>query len=261
MSGEVTKPHDYRVLLEKCPDMTIVGGQAVTAWAITYLDAERTQPVGFGSKDLDVMAKMTVDEIIAALPGWEPKRTPLWSFLDVRRLKLLAVNSEGRLLVVEVLSKVRGLTKEDLEAVVDLVEDGVSYHLLDPIAVLKAKAANVREIDQAGPPPRQDRPHLQMISQCVSPFLRDAHQQALADPSLQADFAKTISRTFKTLSDRHTLRTLLTESIQPLTLVPAELKDSPIEKVRTAFEHQMPRLEKSISDAQGFVAEKLSSDD
>ena len=81
-----------------------------------------------------------------------------------------------------------------------------------------------------------------------APFLRDAHQQAAADSSLQGEFAKTISRTFKTLSDRHTLRTLLAEGIQPLTLMPGELKDSPIGKVRSAFEHQMPRLDRLISD-------------
>jgi hypothetical protein len=40
----------------------------------------------------------------------------------------------------------------------------------------------------------------------------------------------------------------MAEGIQPLALVPAELKTSPIEKARTAFEHQVPRLELLITD-------------
>ena len=168
----------------------------------------------------------------------------MWAFTDSRLLKLMSHTVDGRPLVVEVLDKVHGLGREDEEAVVLIEQAGVKYRLLDPVAMLRAKAANVRTIDQIGPPPRQDRAHLRIIAQCVAPFLRDAHQQAAANPELHEHFAKTLSRTFKTLTDRHTVQTLLAEGIQPLALIPAELKDSPIEKVRAACLHQLPRLEK-----------------
>ncbi len=246
MADELTRPHDYRVLLEACPDLTIVGGQAVNVWAITYLEAAHTSHTDLGSHDMDVIARIKVAEIIAALPNWKSEKPPMWSF-DRRLLRLTARADDGRLLIVEVLGKVHGLEKEDLEAVAEIEQDGVKYRTLDPVAMLKAKAANVRELDQTGPPPRQDRAHLHIIAQCVAPFLRDAHQQAVSDPVLHDECAKTISRTFQTLSDRHTLKTLLAEGIQPQALIPAELKDSPIEKVRMAFEHQMPRLEKTAA--------------
>jgi hypothetical protein len=185
---------------------------------------------------------MKVAEIIAALPDWKNEKPPMWSF-DRRLLILSSRAADGRPLIVEVLSKVNGLEREDLEATAAIEQGGATYRVLDPIAMLKAKAANVRDLDQDGPPPRQDRAHLQIIAQCVAPFLRDAHQQALADPTLHGEFAKTISRTFHTLSQRHTLRTLLTEGIRPTDLLPLELRDCPIEKVRSAFEHQVPRLQ------------------
>lgn len=72
MPDDLTRPPDYRVLLEACPDLTIVGGQAVNVWAITYLDPEQSHPTGFGSRDLDVLAHAKVTGIIAALPGCRP---------------------------------------------------------------------------------------------------------------------------------------------------------------------------------------------
>ena len=39
MADDLTEPHDYRLLLEACPSLTIVGGQAVNIWAMAYLDS------------------------------------------------------------------------------------------------------------------------------------------------------------------------------------------------------------------------------
>ena len=36
------------------------GAQADKVWAITYLDPEQTRPLGFGSHDMDVLARMKV---------------------------------------------------------------------------------------------------------------------------------------------------------------------------------------------------------
>jgi hypothetical protein len=63
MPGNLTRPHDYRALLRACPDLTIVGGQAVNVWAVTYLDPEHSSPSGFGSLDLDVLAHAKASEI------------------------------------------------------------------------------------------------------------------------------------------------------------------------------------------------------
>ena len=53
--------------------------------------------------------------------------------------------------------------------------------------MLKAKTTNVRDIDQIGPPPRQDRIHLNLIVRCVPDFLRDVHASAVADIAKEND--------------------------------------------------------------------------
>jgi len=250
MADERTLPHDYRLLLESFPDLTIIGGQAVNVWAITYLDASSLSQAVMGSHDLDVFAHRKVDEIIAALPGWKSERPPLWS-LDQRVLRLSSRANDGRPLIVEVLGKVRGLDRDDLDATAMIEKDGAKYRVLDPVAILKSKAVNVRELDQVGPPPRQDRQHLRIIAQCVGPFLRDAHAQAIEDPTLHTQYAKVVSRAFRTLSDKRTLSTLLNEGVDPLDLLPDELKKSEIDKVHVAFEHQLPRLQQLITEIRG----------
>ncbi len=154
MDPENREPHDYRVLLEACPDLTIVGGQAVNVWAIVYLTPEELRAEsGYGSHDLDVFAQRTVTGVLASLPGWKSEKPPLWSF-DRRLLRLTAKDKAGQVLIVEVLGKVNGLDNEDLKAVREITADGVVYRVLDPVAMLKAKAANVMSINQEG---RHDR--------------------------------------------------------------------------------------------------------
>ena len=50
-----TAPHDYRVICERQPAPTVVGGQAVNLWAINYL-AHAVPKESLISKDLDVVA-------------------------------------------------------------------------------------------------------------------------------------------------------------------------------------------------------------
>jgi len=239
MADKLTRPHDYRALFSACPDLTIVGGQAVNLWAITYLDEARANSERFGSSDLDVLARMRTSDIVAALPEWNHEKTPLWAFGDGRVLTLTSNADDGRPLVVEVLHAVPGLDQEDLDAVVAIQKDGVTYRLLDPVAILKAKATSIRLFDQTD---RQDRPHLQIIAKCLPLFLRDAHQQAVEDAALQAAFCGTLRRTFKALTDRPIRKVLRQEGINLHLLIPPELSQSPIEKVRTACLHQLSRL-------------------
>jgi len=233
------EPHDYRVLLEACPDLTIVGGQAVNVWAIVYLTPEELRAdSGYGSHDLDVFAQRKVADVLTNLPGWKSEKPPLWSF-DRRLLRLTAKDKAGQILIVEVLGKVNGLDDEDLKAVREITANGVVYRALDPVAMLKAKAANVRSINQEG---RHDRAHLRLIARCVSPYVRDGHNHALDAAEAQTDFLGVVSRLFRTLADKRILKVILAENIPLHALIPEELASSPLEKVRTAYAHQFPRI-------------------
>ena len=238
---EPTQPHDYRALLQSVPGLTVVGGQAVNLWAIVYCDPEKDNLPRFGSYDLDVIARGNVTAAIKNLPNWDYQKTPLWKFGDVRSGALFSTADDGRPLAVEILTSVKGLDKEDLAATRVIEKDGVRFQVLDPIAMLKSKTVNLRELKQDGDPPRHDREHLQIVAICFPRFIQDAHDQAKSAVDLHDEFSAVVSRAFRTLSEKRTAATLRQNGIKPSRLMP-NLHDSPIEKVRNAYLHQLPRL-------------------
>lgn len=237
-----TTPHDYRVIFERQPAPTVVGGQAVNLWAINYLTHVVPKET-LVSKDLDVVASKEALANLKEIPGWifQPRQTRNW--MDSRLGALRSVTPDGRPLLVEILHSVHGLDKSDLEAAAYLESAGVVYRVLDPVAMLKAKAANVRDIDQVGPPLRQDRAHLQLVARCVPEFLHDVHRNATADGAREKEALSVVSRAFKTLQNAKTAETLRAEGIVPSSLIPAEFKESPLLRIRRACVWQFPRLE------------------
>ena len=82
-------------------------------------------------------------------------------------------------LLIEVISSVNGLTREELSDP-DVLElrPGHVYRVPSPVTLLKAKLANVAKIDQTR---RQDVRHVQMLIPCVCEYLREYwHVRALA---------------------------------------------------------------------------------
>lgn len=236
-----TTPHDYRLVCESVPAPTVVGGQAVNLWAINYLAGSGSRDA-LVSKDLDIVATPDSIRVLRHLPGWvfQPRQTRNW--MDSRLGALRSATPDGRPLLVEILHSVHGLTKADLNAAAFIKADGVVYRVLDPVAMLKAKAANVRDIDQVGPPPRQDRLHLRILARCLPEFLRDVHQSAIADPAREKEALAVFSRAFRTLQHDRTAHTLAVESIDGASLMPPEFSESPLARIRAAYAWQMPRL-------------------
>ncbi len=238
-----TTPHDYRVVCQWEPAPTVVGGQAVNLWAINYLpQVPRSNLV---SKDLDIIIAKDGLAQFRRIPGWvfQPRETRNW--MDSRLGALRSTSPDGRPLLVEVLNSVHGLDKTDLKHAAYVKMDGVLYRALDPVTMLKAKAANVRDIDQGGAAPRHDRPHLHLIAQCVPPYLREVHALAVSNPDTEKESLAVISRAFKTLQQARTAQTLHAEGIAPATLMPVEFAESPFPRVRAAFEWQYRLLSES----------------
>lgn len=243
-----TSPHDYRVVCECKPAPIVVGGQAVNLWAIVYLTPEVPR-ANLVSKDLDIVVSQDSFTHLKKVPGWVflPKDTRNW--LDSRLGALRSTSSDGRPLLVEILHSVHGLTKSDLDAAAYVEFEGASYRVLDPVAMLKAKAMNVRDIPQDGPSPRQDRHHLQLIVRCVPEFLRDVHQSAVADPTKQKQALEVFSRAFRTLQNKKIASTLIAEGIAPCSLLPSEFAESPLERIRKAYRWQMKMVPEASQPA------------
>lgn len=239
-----TFPHDYRLICAGREMPIVVGGQAVNLWAISYLASESPdlRATGFGSKDLDILADKQVLDYLKTVPGWtfKPNNTRNWT--DSRLGFLHGTSEDGRKLLVEVLHSVHGLDQADLAHAETIEHQGHHYRLLDPIVMLKAKAANVRDIKQDDEPPRHDREHLHLIARCVPLYLREVHAAAVTNPSLEKEALAVVSRAFKVLQHQKTAHVLLAESIVATSLIPAELRESPLARIRASLRWQMPLI-------------------
>jgi hypothetical protein len=244
-----TSPHDYRVVCECKPAPIVVGGQAVNLWAIVYLTSQVPR-ASLVSKDLDIVVSQDSFGHLKKVPGWDfqPRATRNW--MDSRLGALRSTSPDGRPLLVEILHSVHGLDKSDLEAAAYVEFEGAVYRVLDPVAMLKAKTMNVRDIPQEGPSPRQDRQHLKLISRCVPQFLRDIHASAAADAGREKEALSVFTRAFKTLQQEKITSTLLKEGIAPRSLLPSEFSESPIEGIKKAYTWQMKLVPEASPQVQ-----------
>lgn len=239
-----TYPHDYRVICGAEPAPLVVGGQAVNIWALSFLSRESPdlRSHDYGSSDLDILAEAKVLEYLKTLSGWAYVPQSLRNWGDLRVALVHGLADDGRQLLVEVLHRVHGLDTQDLKAAEYVVERGVTYRVLDPIVMLKAKAANVRDFDQTE---RQDRLHLNLLARCVPLYLQEVHRIAAeaGDPAAEKQALRTVSRAFSTLQSPRVAQTLRAEGIEPAALIPAELKESKLARIRTAYAFQMKQVE------------------
>jgi hypothetical protein len=240
----LTFPHDYRVLFSGETKPVVVGGQAINLWAITFLESGDPALAAskYGSGDMDLLQDDRVLAMLRSLPGWRYEKPSLWNFGEIRTGFAFGKTEDGRPLLVEVLSKINGLDAADLTAVATVNVGSIEYRLLDPLVMLKAKCANVRGLKQDGNPPRHDRDHLHIIAQCFPRYLSYLFEKAASDPLFEKDASTGVSRAFAILTDRKIAATLIAERIDPRSLVPQELATSTVEKIRRAFEFQMPRV-------------------
>lgn len=239
-----TYPHDYRVICGADPAPLVVGGQAVNLWAVSFLSPESPDLCShdYGSVDLDILADAKVLGYLKTLPGWTYVPQSLRNWSDLRVASVRGVAEDGRRLLVEVLHRVHGLDTQDLKAAEYVGHGGVTYRVLDPIVMLKAKAANVRDFDQTG---RQDRVHLNLLARCVPLYLREVHRIAAeaGDPAAEKQALRTVSRAFSTLQTPKVAQTLRAEGIDPASLIPAGLKESKLARIRTAYAFQIKQVE------------------
>lgn len=248
MSSDPTYPHDYRIIAGSEVRPTIVGGQAINLWAITFLEAgDPPLSTKYASGDLDVLSGPKILDFLRSLaPAWQVDKVPFWAFGDGREAIARGLAADNRKLLVEVIKNVHGLDAQDLKGVEEVDYAGVTYRVLDPIGLLKSKAANVRDFDQVGPPPRHDLTHLQLIARCLPLYLRRVHGGAATNPATHGAAARVFSRAFEMLLHRPTATTLAQAGIERATLMPSEFMESPIEKIRNAYTWQFAKLRSAL---------------
>ncbi len=164
-------PGDFAAALATPEPVLIVGGQAVNLWAL-YYEARTKNLAPFVSRDVDVLGDRetltALAKVIGAAPQFFPFKPPTNEVGVV-----IAHDDAGAPLLVEVLRTVHGVTNEELRdsayAMV-LGERKVRVQVPEPIALLKAKIANVADLAQNG---RQDARHVVNLAQLMPAFLAD----------------------------------------------------------------------------------------
>jgi hypothetical protein len=181
----VTTAEDFKEFVH-VPDRNgdppiVIGGHAVSLWAMYYLEAEPglRKLAPFTSKDMDFLGDRTtalgfarmVNEPAEKAPKSE--RTPV-----IYRIKRLFPNTDRQNSTLEVLSHLPGVTNSEVKTSAMLIQSdalGTRVRLPNPITCLKAKVHNLSHINQQK---RQDYRQVQIMILCCRAFLRDVIEQA-----------------------------------------------------------------------------------
>lgn len=142
-------------------------------WALYYY--ERTSDLSpFVSRDVDVLGNRETVSRIARIAGVKPQFFPMRPPTNEVGA-IIAINTDGQPLPVEVLSHLHGISNKDLhhpEYTIGIGDGGVLVRVPGPIALLKAKIANVADLSQTG---RQDERHVRILSRLMPAYLLDVH--------------------------------------------------------------------------------------
>jgi len=171
-------PDDFAAVLAAPEPLLVVGGQAVNLWALYYHKQTRDL-APFVSRDADVLGDRGTLELLGKLAGAKPQFFPMKPPSNEVGV-VVATDTNGGAMIIEVLRYVKGASNEELrEPSYEFAIGGaqVRVRIPGPIALLKAKVANLAEIDQKG---RQDARHVLILSRLLPAYLADLRASAAA---------------------------------------------------------------------------------
>lgn len=126
----------------------------------------------FVSRDVDILGDRAVLEVIARSAGGKPQYFPLKPPSNEVGV-VIARDRNGDPLVIEVLRYVHGISKQELqepEYIFEIGTEGTRMRVPGPVALLKAKVANVADLKQEG---RQDERHVRILARILPGYWRD----------------------------------------------------------------------------------------
>jgi hypothetical protein len=228
-------------LLQSDPQPLLVGGQAVNLWAEVFLqnspELERLQP--FLSRDCDLFGNQDLLVRLARDTHWKAAFSPGGQASPVVGY-LVHTAADGRNLLAEVLHSVKGLAPADLQKEV-LVELGNKrYKTLSPIALLKAKLANIIELPQEGPgQERNDLKHVRILLLCVSAYLGQALQRVECGTSTERSFLNLLEETLRIARSDYATRVARSEGLNFAGCFPDSLGTSRLSKVQNFVRNRL----------------------
>jgi hypothetical protein len=186
-SYPVTTAHDFKDFLtvtdRNGEPAIVVGGHAVSLWALHYQDKEPAirKLAPFTSKDMDFVGDRTTALKLARMVNEPAERAPKSESTPVLyRIKRLFPDRNRQNSTLEVLSHLAGVSRKELRNGTMFIESrelGTKARLPNPITCLKAKVNNLIRLTQEK---RQDLKQAKVLVLCCRAYLREIVEQAEA---------------------------------------------------------------------------------
>lgn len=232
-------PEAFAKVLAAPEPLLLVGGQAVNLWAMYY--ADRTRDLApFVSRDADVLGDRDTLTLLGRLAGAKPQFFPLKPPSNEVGV-VIASDSTGAPLLIEVLRYVHGVTNEELRQPVyefGIGDDSVRVQAPGPIALLQAKAANLAEINQHG---RQDGRHIVMLMRVMPAYLEDLRSLVTKGGLEERKLIEFLERLLTLLTSPHGRKACEDLRLNPRDVF-AELKPTGLVKLQGFLEKRLPRV-------------------
>ena len=229
-------PEDFARLLATKETLLLVGGQAVNLWAL-YYHSQTAELAPFVSRDVEVLGDRETLTALGRVTGAKPQ------FFSVKPPThavgvLIAKDSKGLPLLIEVLRDVNGVSNEELREPVYTVALGdVQVQVPSPIAILPAKIANVADLAQSG---RQDARHMLILARLLPAYLRDLQRAALAGEMPERRLIDYLERLLGVVTLAKAKKVLKSLKIDPAGFF-AGLGDQRLPKQAAFLEKRLPR--------------------
>lgn len=234
---EPTGPETIGGLLKTDPPLMLVGGQAVNLWALHYY--ERTKDLApFVSRDVDLLGDKKTLSKVAKLANARPQYFSLRPPSNEVGV-VVARDANGEPLLIEVLRYIHGVTEAELTEPAYTFEVGGSKVLVPgPVALLKAKIANVADIDQAD---RQDLRHVRILCRLLPNYWREMCDAVRVGQIKERTLIDCLEAALKTVQSRNGRKVLQEAGLSSRGLF-VELDPRSLPKVTAFVEKRLVRL-------------------
>jgi len=234
--AEPRPPADFAGVLATKERVLLVGGQAVNLWAL-YYHSHTAELAPFVSRDVDVLGDRETLTALGQVAGAKPQFFPVKPPTNEVGV-VIAKDSQGAPLLVEVLSSVHGVSNEELREPVYTVALGdVLVQVPSPIALLQAKIANVADLAQSG---RQDARHVMILAQLLPAYLRDMQRAAIAGGMPERQLIDYLERLLGVVTTAKAKMVLESLKIDPAGLF-AGIGDQKLPKLASFLMKRLPR--------------------
>jgi hypothetical protein len=235
---EPRPPAAFASALATAKPIMLVGGQAVNLWALYYHD--RTMEFApFVSRDADVLGDRATLEELGKLAGVKPQFFPLRPPSNEVGV-IIAKDSNELPLLIEVLRYVNGVNNEELREpsyTLAIGERQIRVLVPGPIALLKAKLANVVDLKQEG---RQDTKHVRILARIIPAYLEDLRNAVAGARTEERKFIEFLEQLLAVLTARPNRKVLGELGIDVRSLY-GTLDCKGLPKVVAFLEQRLPR--------------------